>query len=78
MSAFTPICRSIAISDLLSSIATAEQRDAGLDIADFLLMEDTPEMVLAQMIDRNPYLQTFIDSLQLKLVGFDDSDCSQS
>jgi hypothetical protein len=78
MPAFTPICRSIAISDLLSSIATAEQRDAGLDIADFLLMEDTPEMVLAQMIDRNPYLQTFIDSLKLRLVGFDDSDCSQS
>jgi hypothetical protein len=78
MSAFTPICHSIAISDLLSSIATAEQRDAGLDIADFLLMEDTPEMVLAQMIDRNPYLQTFIDSLQLKLVGFAEGDCSQS
>jgi hypothetical protein len=49
MSAFTPICRSIAISDLLSSIATTEQRDAGLDIADYLLMEDTPpEMALAQ------------------------------
>ncbi|EKC65381.1 hypothetical protein LEA_10355, partial [human gut metagenome] len=30
------------------------QRSQGLDIADFLLMEDTPQMILAKMIERNP------------------------
>ena len=39
----------------------------GLDIADFLLMEDTPQMVLARMIERNPALQTFIDTFGLEL-----------
>lgn len=45
-----------------------EQRSQGLDIADFLLMEDTPQMILARMIERNPVLQTFIDTFGLELV----------
>ena len=49
-------------------IATNEQRSQGLDIADFLLMEDTPQMILARMIERNPVLQTFIDTFGLELV----------
>ena len=44
------------------------QRSQGLDIADFLLMEDTPQMILAKMIERNPMLQTFIDTFGLELV----------
>lgn len=36
--------------------ATEEQRSQGLDIADFLLMEDTPQMILQKMIDRRPLL----------------------
>ena len=35
---------------------------------DFLLMEDTPQMILARMIERNPVLQTFIDTFGLELV----------
>lgn len=31
-------------------------------------MEDTPQMVLARMIERNPALQTFIDIFGLELV----------
>ena len=53
---------------LLERIATDVQRSQGLDIADFLLMEDTPQMILAKMIERNPMLQTFIDTFGLELV----------
>ena len=61
------ICRSATCSDLLEEIATDEQREAELDIADFLLMEDTPQMILTRMIQRNPVLQLLIDELDLAL-----------
>ena len=61
-------CRRATCSDMLERIATGAQREAGLDIADFLLMEDTPQMILQQMIERNPVLQTFIDTFGLELV----------
>ena len=61
-------CRRATCSDMLERIATGAQREAGLDIADFLLMEDTPQMILARMIERNPVLQTFIDTFGLELV----------
>ena len=62
------VCRSVSVNDILETIATEEQRSQGLDIADFLLMEDTPQMILQKMIDRNPALQTLIDGLSLVLV----------
>ena len=62
------VCRSISVNDVLETMATNEQRNQGLDIADFLLMEDTPRMILQKMIDRNPALQTLIDELNLELV----------
>ena len=62
------VCRRATCSDLLERIATNEQRSQGLDIADFLLIEDTPQMILARMIERNPVLQTFIDTFGLELV----------
>ena len=62
------VCKRATCSDLLERIATNEQRSQGLDIADFLLMEDTPQMILARMIERNPVLQTFIDTFGLELV----------
>ena len=62
------VCRRATCSDLLEKMATDEQRSQGLDIADFLLMEDTPQMILQRMIDRNPVLQTLIDELGLELV----------
>ena len=64
-----PICKRAACSDLLETMATDEQREAGLDIADFLLIEDSPQMILAKMIQRNPALQTLIDELGLELVN---------
>ena len=62
------VCRRATCSDLLERIATNEQRSLGLDIADFLLMEDTPQMILQQMIERNPVLQSLIDAFGLELV----------
>ena len=61
-------CRCATCSDLLERIATGAQREAGLDIADFLLMEDTPQMILQQMIARNPVLQSLIDAFGLELI----------
>ncbi len=62
------VCRSVSVSTVLEDMATDEQRAQGLDIADFLLMEDTPQMILQRMIDRNPVLQTLIDELGLELI----------
>ena len=63
-----PICRSVSVSSVLEDVATEEQRMQGLDIADFLLMKDTPQMILQRMIDKNPVLQRLIDELDLVLV----------
>lgn len=62
------VCRRATCSDMLEKMATDGQRSLGLDIADFLLMEDTPQMILARMMERNPVLQTFIDTFGLELV----------
>jgi hypothetical protein len=68
VSMLRPICRSISVSSVLEDVATDEQRKQGLDIADFLLMKDTPQMILQRMIDKNPVLQKLIDELDLVLV----------
>ncbi len=62
------ICKSATCSGLLEEMATDEQREAGLDIADFLLMEDTPQIILQKMMQRNPALQLLIDELDLELI----------
>jgi len=62
------VCRRATCSDLLEKIATNEQRSLGLDIADFLLTEDTPQMILQQMTARNPVLQSLIDAFGLELI----------
>lgn len=62
------ICHSASVSTLLEEMASEEQRKAGLDIADFLLMEDTKQMILQKMIARNPCLQKLIDALGLEVV----------
>ena len=61
-------CWRATCPDIQGGIATGGQSEAGLDIADFLLREDTPQMILQQMIKRNPVLQTFIDTFRLELV----------
>jgi hypothetical protein len=39
-----------------------------LDIADFLLMEETSQMILQRMIRNNPSVQLLIDKFQLEIV----------
>lgn len=68
VSLLAKVCQSVSVSTVLEDMATDEQRNQGLDIADFLLMEDTPQMILQRMIDRNPVLQTLIDELGLELI----------
>ena len=62
------LCHSVHMSDILEKRATVEQRAVGLDIADFLLMEETQQQILQRMIQRNPALQLLIDALDLELV----------
>lgn len=57
MPLLTSVCSKVVLSDSLEQCATDEQRKNGLDIADFLLMTDTPQMILDKMIQRNPALQ---------------------
>lgn len=62
------ICSKVVFSEILERCATDEQKGKGLDIADFLLMTDTPTMTLQKMIKRCPSSQILIDQFQLELV----------
>ena len=68
MDILLPICLDVKVSDVLEEEATDEQRARGLDIADFLLMEETPGRILEKMKAKNPNLQLLIDTLGLELV----------
>ena len=61
------ICKRIAISNVIENIATNEQRERGLDVADFFLTQPTCHEILADMIRKNPAVQLLIDSLDLVL-----------
>ena len=62
------VCKRVVISNILEDNATDEQKTKGLDIADFLLMTETPQMALQRLIKQHPPLQHLIDSLGLVLV----------
>ena len=62
----------------LEQMATDEQREQGLDIADFLIAEQTPHGILEQMMQRNPALRQLVDALKLELVGIEDYKPSES
>ena len=62
------ICKRVTVSDVLERMATDDQREVGLDIADFFLTVPTKRQIFQQMIRRNPALQLLIDELDLALV----------
>jgi hypothetical protein len=52
----------------LEEYATEEEKEKGLDIADYLLNEPQQAVTLRLMVDRNPCLQVLIDRLDLVIV----------
>ena len=62
------VCKQVLVSNILEDNATDVQRQKGLDIADFLLMTETPQMILQRLIKRHPPLQHLKDRLGLVLV----------
>lgn len=62
-----PICQRVIMSDVIEKIATDEHREQGLDVADFFLIKPTKHEILADMIRRNPCVQTLIDKFKLEI-----------
>lgn len=62
------IYKSVSVSDMLEQIATEEQRNQGLDIADFFLFSPTKRQMLQLMIEKNPAVQLLIDEFGLELI----------
>lgn len=60
---------SVSIFDFLEQNATVEQRKSGLDIADYLVSELTPQGILEGMMQRNPALRDLVDKLDLEIVS---------
>ena len=58
--------------------ATDEERAQGLDLADYLIAEQTPHGILEQMMQRNPALRQLVELLQLQLVGIEDYQPDES
>ena len=61
----------VSLFDFMENNATDEERNAGYDIADFLLKAETKESVLNRMIAKNPHLETLISTLDLEVVSID-------
>ena len=63
------VCRKVSVCKALEQIATPEQREEGLDIADYLLEEDSDENILASMRRKNPALELLIEKFDLELIS---------
>ena len=61
----------VSLFDFMENNATDEERNAGYDIADFLLKAETKESVLSRMIAKNPHLETLISTLDLEVVSIE-------
>lgn len=66
MTIFDELGIKATLFDKLERMATDEERAQGLDIADYLIAEQTPHGILEQMMQRNPALRQLIESLQLE------------
>ena len=61
----------VSLFDFMENNATDEERNAGYDIADYLLKTETKESVLSRMIAKNPHLETLISTLDLEVVSIE-------
>lgn len=68
----------VTLFDKLELTATDEERAQGLDIADYLISEQTPHGILEQRMQRNPALRQLVESLQMELVGIEDYQPDES
>ena len=50
--------------------ASAEEKENGYDIADYLIKEKSGEAILQYMCQKNPVLQKMIDLFKLELIDF--------
>lgn len=57
-----------SVYDYLEKHVTKEEKEKGLDIADYLLNEPSQVITLRLMVDRKPCLQVLIDKLKLEIV----------
>ena len=57
-----------SVHDYLEKHVTKEEKEKGLDIADYLLNEPSQVITLRLMVDRKPCLQVLIDKLDLEIV----------
>ena len=60
----------VILSDYLGQHASAEEKENGYDIADYLIKEKSGEAILQSMCQKNPSLKKMIALLNLELVGF--------
>lgn len=58
----------VSLFDFMERNATKEERDAGYDIADFLLREETKEAIFNRLVTLNPALKTLVETFDLQLV----------
>lgn len=72
MTIFDELGINVTLFEKLEQMAPDEERVHGLDIADYLIAEQTPHGILEQMMQRNPALRQLVESLQLQLVGIED------
>ena len=66
----------VSLFDFMERNATKEERDAGYDIADFLLREETKEAILNRLITLNPALKTLVETFDLQLVNVEKAPLS--
>ena len=66
----------VSLFDFMERNATKEERDAGYDIADFLLREETKEAILNRLITLNPALKTLVETFDLQLVNVEKTPLS--
>lgn len=78
MAIFNELGIKVTLFDKLEQMATDEERAQGLDIADYLIAEQTPHGILEQMMQRNPALRQLVESLQLELVSIEDYQQDES
>ena len=66
----------VSLFDFMERNATKEERDAGYDIADFLLREETKEAVFNRLVTLNPALKTLVETFDLQLVNVEKAQLS--